>query len=671
MIHKRPTILIVDNDPNNVHLLIEILEEDYHIEVACDGIAALEVVSATPYPGLVLVNVVMPRLNGYEVCRRLKGNPGTELIPIILLSDYSESSAEVKGFEVGAVDFITKPFSPPIVRARVRTHLTLNRLLSDTRELSFLTSEQLVHETYAHHHTKEIHTQVYQSKTAVIRLLETALQPLSLQVQLQAILDIVCDVSFLKMDGWGAIFLIQPNGDLAMMAHKNMDEQFPHCCAKLPQSNCLCRQAVSARKIIFTSHVRDFTCLGGPSYGHCAIPLLEKERLLGVLTFYLTDGYQLRPEELQLVEEMGRVVSELVSRRLMEAIIQVREFELKDTQEDIVRKLGVAAEYRDTETGFHAIRVGQYTARIAAEIGLSEEEQDLLRLAATMHDVGKIGIPDSILLNPGTLTASEFEIIKTHTTIGAKILVGSSHIVATARTIALTHHERWDGSGYPYSLVGKNIPLYGRLCAVADVFDALTIERPYKPVWSTDRTFSLIKEQSGQHFDPELVDAFVRCYPDILDIKNTYRDDVTDSNVFTLLRPLNIDTFDNPLWKDDYLIGVDLIDEHHRYLFKLMYYLEHALTDRQDILKICVALKDMENYALIHFSAEEGLMRKYGDPDYAAHRVAHQVFFEKIQEFWAMMRSSPLLVQNNVVSFLADWLVKHIVEVDARSLHHH
>jgi len=286
-----------------------------------------------------------------------------------------------------------------------------------------------------------------------------------------------------------------------------------------------------------------------------------------------------------------------------------------------------------------------------------------------MHDVGKIGIPDNILLKQGILRPDEFRIIQTHTIIGAKILVGSSRIISAARTIALTHHEKWDGSGYPYGLTGENIPLYGRLCAIADVFDALTIDRPYKPAWSTDKTFDLIKEQSGKHFDPQLVDAFVRCYPNILNIKSTYRDDVADGDTFTLSRPLNMNIADSPLWKDDYLIGIDIIDEHHRYLFKLMHHLKYTLADRQDILKVCVALKEMENYALIHFAAEEGLMRKHGDLNYTAHKAEHQTFHEKIQEFWRVIRANPLLVQIDIVSFLADWLVRHIIEVDSKTLH--
>ncbi|CAK0766577.1 putative two-component system response regulator [Gammaproteobacteria bacterium] len=669
MKYKKSRILIVDNHPGDIQPIVDILGVDYDITLISDGTVVLDKVAEIPRPNLILINAQLMMVNSYGICRKLKENPKTELIPVIFFSIKFEPADEVQGFEAGAVDFISQPWNLSIILARVKTHLATGRLLSDTKELSFLTSEQLAHETYLHYNTREHHSHVYQGKTAVIRLLETALQPLSLQAQLRTILDIITEMPFLNNDGRAAVFLAKPDNSLSIVTHKGIDEKFIQQCM-----NSSCTQAAREQKIIFIDcHDNDHQPhLGYPEtadHGYCIVPLLEKERLLGILIFYLISGYQPCPEEYQLIEEMGRVVSELIARRLMEAVIQVKKFELQDTQEDIIRKLGLASEYRDTDTGFHVLRVGQYTARIAAAFGVSQEEQALLMLSAQMHDVGKIGIPDSILLKQGKLTRDEFSIMKSHTIIGSRILVGNSRIMETARTIALTHHEKWDGTGYPHGLIGKNIPLFGRMCAIADVFDALTMERPYKPAWSTETALNLIKEQAGKHFDPCLTDAFTECFVDILSIKRAYSSDdcsSDDENIQTLLHPMNIKIGKNPLWKDEYLLGIDLIDGHHRYLFKLVHNLENALLESQNVIKICTTLKEMENYALIHFSTEERLMRGYNDPNYSTHKAAHQLFIKKIQELWEMIRVNPLLVQFDMLSFLKDWLIKHIIAVDSK-----
>jgi len=184
--------------------------------------------------------------------------------------------------------------------------------------------------------------------------------------------------------------------------------------------------------------------------------------------------------------------------------------ELEDTQIEILQRLALAAEYRDDDTGEHTKRVGEMSAQIAEALGLPEAEVELIRRAAPLHDVGKIAIPDSILLKPGKLTPEEFELIKTHTALGAKMLSGGRFpLLQRAEEIALSHHERWDGAGYLSGLQGEMIPIAGRIVAVADVFDALTNERSYKKAWSPDEAIQEIKHQSGQHFDPRVVEAFL------------------------------------------------------------------------------------------------------------------------------------------------------------------
>jgi PAS domain S-box-containing protein/putative nucleotidyltransferase with HDIG domain len=189
---------------------------------------------------------------------------------------------------------------------------------------------------------------------------------------------------------------------------------------------------------------------------------------------------------------------------------RVASHRLEEAQFEILSRLAAAAEYRDDDTGEHTRRVGELAGRLAERLGLSAEETRLIRLAAPLHDVGKIGIPDAILLKPGRLTRREFETIKSHTTIGAEMLAGGAFpLLARAEEIARTHHERWDGSGYPAGLAGEEIPMAGRIVAIVDVFDALTHDRPYKDAWTVEDAVAEIERQRGRHFDPRVVDAFL------------------------------------------------------------------------------------------------------------------------------------------------------------------
>lgn len=207
----------------------------------------------------------------------------------------------------------------------------------------------------------------------------------------------------------------------------------------------------------------------------------------------------------------------------LEDKVRERTKNLEETQKEIILRLGQAAEYKDNETGMHVIRMSRYSASIGRAAGLSKMECEMLLAASPMHDLGKIGIPDSILLKLGKLDEKEWEIMKTHPVIGAKILSNSnSELLKTAEAIALVHQEKWDGSGYPKGLKGEEIPIFGRIVALADVFDALTTERPYKKAWSIEKSVAFIEEQSGKHFDPQLVPHFIKILPEILEIKEKY-----------------------------------------------------------------------------------------------------------------------------------------------------
>lgn len=227
----------------------------------------------------------------------------------------------------------------------------------------------------------------------------------------------------------------------------------------------------------------------------------------------------------------------------LEKKVKERTIELRSTRLEIVQCLGHAAEYKDNETGMHIIRMSKISEMLGNVVGLNEHASDLLLNASPMHDIGKIGIPDNILLKPGKLDSKEWEIMKTHTTIGATILSGNnSDLLEMAREIALTHHEKWDGSGYPNGVVGDNIPLVGRIVALADVFDALTSERPYKKAWPVDAALEYINEQNNKHFDPELVNAFLGIIPQIVNISEQYSDSTCGGNTDPLDDSLSVST---------------------------------------------------------------------------------------------------------------------------------
>jgi putative two-component system response regulator len=339
----RQNILVVDDAPANIEVLRGILRDDYRVRVATGGERGLAIAHATPAPDLILLDIMMPGMDGYEVCTRLKSDYRTRHIPVIFITAMGEVRDEARGFEVGAVDFITKPVSPPIVLARVRAQLALH---DQTRELTVLVNQR----------TEQLHT-----------------------------------------------------------------------------------------------------------------------------------------TRLQIIQTLGR-----------------------------------AAEYKDEDTGLHVVRMSHYAKIISLALGVDEAGAELIFNAAPMHDIGKIGIPDSILQKPAKLEDAEWTAMKRHPEIGAEIVgrvAEDSALLELARCIALTHHEKWDGSGYPRGLKGDQIPIEGRIVALADVFDALTSTRPYKRAWTVDEALSLIRSESGRQFDPDVVAAMDSVLPGLLEIRARYRED--------------------------------------------------------------------------------------------------------------------------------------------------
>lgn len=230
-----------------------------------------------------------------------------------------------------------------------------------------------------------------------------------------------------------------------------------------------------------------------------------------------------RPDELGEISFAIQDMSKSIEDGIQE--IESLNDEITNTQKEIIYTMGEIAETRSKETGHHVKRVAEYSKLLALKLGLPKEEAELLKLASPMHDIGKVGIPDAILNKPGKLTFEEFEVMKTHAQIGYEMLKHSNKpILQTASIVARDHHEKWNGKGYPRGLKGDDIHIYGRITAVADVFDALGSDRAYKKAWEDEKIFNLFKEERGEHFDPKIIDIFFENLDEIFEIRNRFKD---------------------------------------------------------------------------------------------------------------------------------------------------
>jgi hemerythrin-like metal-binding protein len=396
------------------------------------------------------------------------------------------------------------------------------------------------------------------------------------------------------------------------------------------------------------------------------LPLTVMDQISGFVVMFAPPSYHPSTIHIEFMTDLSRALSGLVQRALSVETMNIRELELEEARADAIQSLGVASEYRDNETGWHIMRMTNYAQVIAKALGMSEQQRELLYMAAPMHDVGKIGIADAILLKPGKLTAEEFEIMKTHAEIGVHILKGNDPLIAAARDIAGSHHERWDGTGYPNGLKGEEIPILGRICAVADVFDALTSIRPYKNPWSVEDATRSILSESGKYFDPAVVRGFQDAMPEILRIRELYRDDIIDPNKSITLPPLPPRANAWVEWDEDLSVGIDAIDEHHRYLFDLINDLYEVVSNKRGARDVARLVKATDAYAKVHFRAEEKMMRHYGYDGIQRQEEQHHAFEAKIGEFYEELHANPLVAQFDVLSYLHDWLVHHIRVEDAK-----
>ncbi len=503
-----------------------------------------------------------------------------------------------------------------------------------------------------------------QDKLAISRLVFELTMSSGISSDLDALLErlfsLMRELQDIPVEPRGAILLVNPRGRLFQVAQFGMlaawDSPFKWERYQLD---------VPAR-----DELPQIRTLGGdgmtPGVRVLLLPLSIENESVGYAVFFVPPDFEQSDIQRRFFKDLARALSGLVQRTLSNETLRIRELELEEARADAIRSLGVASEYRDNETGWHIMRMTNYAQAIAKAMELPEELLDLLYIAAPMHDVGKIGIADAVLLKPGKLTPEEFEVMKKHTEIGVTILEGKDELIAAARDIAGSHHERWDGKGYPQGLRGDDIPLLARICSVADVFDALTSSRPYKEPWTVEQAHNWVLSESGKHFDPSVVAAFRNALPEILRIRELYRDDIIDPKEVLTLPPIRRRADEWAPWDDSLSVGIDVIDEHHRYLFDLVNDLHQVVIGKRGAREVARLIKALDAYAKIHFRAEEQMMDHYAYDGIDRQLHQHHAFEEKIGEFYEELHANPLVAQFDVLTYLRDWLINHIRVEDAQ-----
>lgn len=497
----------------------------------------------------------------------------------------------------------------------------------------------------------------------VFQLMVTSSNTSDLDALLERLFAILSDYQGLPLEQRGAIVLVNPRGRYFQVAQYVMN---PAWKTDSQWEADTFDKAIKFQDSSIKSTTYIDTATPNNEQQQLLLPLHVEHKLVGYAVFCAPLSYHPSAIHLNFLTELSRALSGLVQRALAIETLQIRELELEDARADAIRNLGVASEFRDNDTGWHIMRMTNFAQAIAKTLGISNELKELLYIAAPMHDVGKIGIADAILLKPGKLTPEEFEVMKTHTDIGVTILTGNDSLIAAARDIAGSHHERWDGAGYPKGLAGEAIPLLGRICAVADVFDALTSSRPYKKAWSVEKATEWIISESGKYFDPAVVSAFETAMPEILRIRELYRDDIIDPKKAISLPPLPPRDHSWVQWDDSLNIGIDAIDEQHRYLIDLINDLHEVVSQKRGARDVARLIKATDAYAKVHFHAEEQMMQRHKYKGIAEQEQQHRAFEDKIGEFYEELHDNPLVAQFDVLSYLRDWLIHHIRVEDAK-----
>jgi len=509
--------------------------------------------------------------------------------------------------------------------------------------------------------------QVCESKAAISKILDIAMSSIDVHHRLEEILSALSSVSWLESEGKGVLFMVSSRHQLVRMAEFGLDTRSDESCSRLAMGQCYCGRAAESGEIQFQQNVGGEHlgfCQHQPDHGQYNIPLKgARGEVIGVFCLIVAPGHRVFSEEMELVEMLGRVISAILQNKNLQLQMTINRIRRQHAQLDVLHKLVAASELRDNDTGDHIKRMSKYARIIGKHFGLETTQLDLLESAAPLHDIGKIGIPDEILLKPGRLTDEERSVMEQHTIIGGEILSGSHPLIKASREIALYHHECWDGTGYPQGLKGEDIPHFARVCAISDVFDALTMKRPYKEPWPIDKAVEWIVGKSGTMFDPDLIEPFLAGLQEILEVRSLFSSGEITTN--DSLKTFDFSVDEVPGWRDSYSVGVEQIDRQHKYLLSLINRIQVA-TGEFDSQAIVEIVLDMQAYARFHFADEENLMEQLGFPGLADHRKIHEGFLEKADLFLDDLESAPVATVSEIARFLSDWLINHIMVTDAQ-----
>jgi PAS domain S-box-containing protein len=454
------TILIIDDTESNIETLMGILDDKYDIVASLSGSGGLEILKEEKVD-LILLDIMMPQMDGFEVCRRLKSDSKTKEIPVIFITASNDELSIEKAYEVGGVDYITKPIKSSEVFSRINTHLAL--------------SEQK-------------------------HLLEKDLnENIVLLGQYKEVVDISTIVS--KTDIYGKVTYV--NDAFVKISGFSKEELIGknHNIVRHPE----------VPKAVFENLWQTIN---------------NKHMWQGEIKNLKKDGgyYVVKSVVMPILDSDGNITEFISVRHDITEIYNLKQ-EIEDTQKEVVFTMGAIGETRSKETGNHVKRVAEYSKLLAQYARLSQEEVTLITDASPMHDIGKVAISDNILHKPGKLTDDEFVVMRSHAELGYKMLAHSTRpLLKTAAKIAIEHHERWDGGGYPNHLKGNEISIEGRITAIADVFDALGSDRVYKKAWEDERIFEYLKDQKGKQFDPDLIDIFFDNLNEFLQVREMFKD---------------------------------------------------------------------------------------------------------------------------------------------------